>query len=154
MYDITKRRTFIGLDSWHSTIKELVNKDEIIIGLIGNKMDLFENMEVTEEEAEEYANSIGAKLKLVSAKEDIESFNNFLYELLLDYLEKKKLKENNIININEDENKTNIKNKNKINKNKKEKSNNNININIQKKVSIKGDYNKSKLIKLQKYQSF
>ena len=55
MYDITKRRTFIGLDSWHSTIKELVNKDEIIIGLIGNKMDLFENMEVTEEEAEEFA---------------------------------------------------------------------------------------------------
>ena len=124
VYEITNRNTFDNLNYWYDYLIEIGYKDEIIIGLVGNKTDLYLSTEVTEEEAKKYANSIGAKLKLVSAKTDIKSFNDFLKELLLDYLKKIKFKENN------------------------------NNKSIKKKISIYGDYNKSELIKLQKYQYF
>ena len=39
VYDITNRSTFVNLDYWYNTINEILDKDEIVIGLVGNKID-------------------------------------------------------------------------------------------------------------------
>ena len=67
--------------------------NEYICGIVGNKQDLFSQEEVNEKVAKEYANSKGMKFKLVSAKENPKSFNNFLEELVNDgkfFLESRK----------------------------------------------------------------
>ena len=51
-------------------------------------MDLYINEQIKLEEVEKYANEIGAKLLLTSAKTDSSSFSNFLVELIKDYLDK------------------------------------------------------------------
>ena len=41
-------------------IIEINNKDKIIIGLIANKSDLYENQQIEREEGKKYANDINA----------------------------------------------------------------------------------------------
>ncbi len=48
MYDITNRQSFENIDSWYENIKN-ERGDDIILGLLGNKIDL-EKREVTTEE--------------------------------------------------------------------------------------------------------
>ena len=86
VYDITNRNSFESLSFWKSIIDDLI-KDSHVIGIVGNKMDLYTKEEVKEEEVEEYAKSIGVKYLLTSAKTDAISFNKFLEELLQDFLE-------------------------------------------------------------------
>ena len=43
----------------------------MILGIAGNKCDLFQDEKVTEEEAKKYARSIGAVFHLTSSKESI-----------------------------------------------------------------------------------
>jgi hypothetical protein len=66
--------------------------DSIVIGVLGNKKDLFIKEEVTEEEGEQYAKSVGARWSLTSAKTDRESFITFIENLIMDYIEKFDLK--------------------------------------------------------------
>ena len=68
VYDITNRRSFEELKNfWFNHVKEHANKN-VLIGIIGNKSDLFVDEQVTESEAKLFADSIGAFLLLVSAK--------------------------------------------------------------------------------------
>ena len=53
-------------------------------------MDLYYNEQVKENELEEYANKIGAKFLLTSAKNDPDSIGRFIGDLLDDYLSKDK----------------------------------------------------------------
>ena len=62
--------------------------DEAIFGVAGNKKDLYMNEQVPEEEGRKFAELIGAKFSLTSAKEDPESINKFLDALLDEYLKK------------------------------------------------------------------
>ena len=57
VYDITSAKSFKGIESWHEEIIESIG-DDIIKGVVGNKIDLFENEAFNEEEAEKYAKSI------------------------------------------------------------------------------------------------
>ena len=57
VYDITSTESFKGIESWHEEIIESI-EDDIIKGVVGNKIDLFENEAFNEEEAEKYAKSI------------------------------------------------------------------------------------------------
>ena len=57
VYDITSAESFKGIESWHEEIIERIG-DDIIKGVVGNKIDLFENEAVNEEEVENYAKSI------------------------------------------------------------------------------------------------
>ena len=50
VYDITERRTFEKLQKWHNQIKEINNTEDIIIGVVGNKSDLYEDVKVIKEE--------------------------------------------------------------------------------------------------------
>ena len=87
VYDITRRSSFEDIVYWSNTFHDIL-KDKPIIGVVGNKKDLFMNEEVSEEEARNFAKEIGALFTLVSAKEDPHDFNSFLEDLLIEYLNK------------------------------------------------------------------
>ena len=89
VYDISERKTFEALkDYWVKDVHEKLGQD-IIKGLVGNKIDKFIEEKVTQEEGEEYAKSIGARFILTSAKtEGPKKFEELVTQLLEDYLKK------------------------------------------------------------------
>jgi small GTP-binding protein len=89
VYDITKRETFESLNYWKKIIEEILGND-ITLGVVGNKIDLYFDEKVKEEEGQEYANSIGAKFKLTSAKNSPKEVSAFIEEMLEEYLARNK----------------------------------------------------------------
>ena len=85
VYDITKRSS---LDYLNILIKMAKDKlgDKFIGAIVGNKIDLFFEQEVEDEEAEKLAREQGYKFYLVSAKTDLIAFRNCLEELVLNYI--------------------------------------------------------------------
>ena len=68
VYDITNKKTFEEIEKiWYPSVKEHGEKYSVL-AVVGNKCDLYENEEVKENEAREYAQQIGATFMLVSAK--------------------------------------------------------------------------------------
>ena len=68
VYDITRKETFEDIKkNWYPDLQKY-GEQYTVIALIGNKMDLFIEEEVSEIEAENYAKEIGAIFQLVSAK--------------------------------------------------------------------------------------
>ena len=68
VYDITRRESFDNLKNfWYKEIKEYGEKD-IVLGIAGNKSDLYDDEAVPEKEAREFADSIGAIFTLTSAQ--------------------------------------------------------------------------------------
>ena len=86
VYDITRIDSFKELNYWFKTIQEVLG-DIAVLGIAGNKHDLFMKEEVKEEVAEKYAEEKGVPFKLTSAKNPL-SFNTFLEDLLKKYIEK------------------------------------------------------------------
>ena len=68
IFDITSRKSFNKIDFWYNDLIDRIKKDEIIIYLVGNKVDLEENRQITIEEAEKYANDKSIPYFEVSAK--------------------------------------------------------------------------------------
>ena len=85
VYDITNRVSFDSLQFWKKIIDDVLGSTPII-GVVGNKKDLYFDEKVKEEEAEKYANSIGAKFLVTSAKDDPKSFSNFVEQLTEEYI--------------------------------------------------------------------
>ena len=90
VYDITERKSFDELKIyWIKIIEEKLGKN-VIKGIVANKIDLFMKEQVTQEEGEEYAESIGALFLSTSAKtEGPAKFEDFLIQLYEQYLNKK-----------------------------------------------------------------
>ena len=86
VYDITRLDSFKELNYWFKTIQDVLG-DTAVLGIAGNKHDLFMKEEVKEEVAEKYAEEKGVPFKLTSAKNPL-SFNTFLEDLLKKYIEK------------------------------------------------------------------
>ena len=61
--------------------KEMID-NEFVGAIVGNKIDLYMNEQVNEEEAKTFAESNGFLFKLVSAKKEPRVFVNFLNELI------------------------------------------------------------------------
>ena len=89
VYDITDKDSFDSLPFWKGLVDDILSESPIL-GIVGNKMDLYYNEQVKENELEEYANKIGAKFLLTSAKNDPDSIGIFIGDLLDDYLSKDK----------------------------------------------------------------
>ena len=85
VYDITNKQSFIGLNYWLKEVREVLGEN-IIIGICGNKADLYLNEEVSEDDCKEYANKLNAKWICTSAKTDKTGFPNFLKELIKEYM--------------------------------------------------------------------
>ena len=86
VYDITNKSSFTGLALWENDVREMIGDDNIVKAIVGNKQDLYLEEAVTESEAMEYADSLNVKFRITSAKTCPDGFNNFLEELLIDYL--------------------------------------------------------------------
>ena len=84
--------SFKELDFFINMANE-VKKDNYIGGIIGNKIDLFLEEQVSEDDARKYADSKNFKLKFTSAKIDGLNFKDFLVELIRDYISTKKRKQ-------------------------------------------------------------
>ena len=78
-YDITSRQSFNSIEYWHQAIKD-VNLCNLIY-LVGNKIDLYDRREVSEEEAIQYAESLNLRYFEISCKTDI-GLNEFYNDLV------------------------------------------------------------------------
>ena len=88
VYAIDNKKSFDELKNyWINMTKEILG-EETIYGIVGNKTDLYLNEEVKENEASDYAESLGMKFKTVSAKTEPGGFIQYINELFDDYLEK------------------------------------------------------------------
>jgi len=67
VYDITDADSFIKVQKWVKELRKMLG-NEIVIAIAGNKTDLERQRTVSNEEAEEYAASVGAAHFLTSAK--------------------------------------------------------------------------------------
>ena len=123
VYDITNRTSFDNAcNFWYKEITNEIN-DSIIIGLAGNKSDLYSMEEVKEEEAINYAKEKNIIFSLTSSYDNT-GVNELFYQLAQKYLYsyhkgiiKKEVKDtnriilNNDISINENKDNKNIINK-------------------------------------------
>ena len=100
VYDITNRESFEQLPIWIKDVEDQLGPD-IVKGVIANKMDLFFNEKVTEEEGQKLAESIKAEFLSTSAKVDgPKKFDDFLIKLVLEYISKEKESEKGGFNLN------------------------------------------------------
>ena len=86
VYSITNKESFKEIDFWLETVKNILG-DKPVLGLAGNKKDLFQEEQVGEEEGEKKAKEIGAIFKLTSAKTKV-GINEFIEKLVEEYAKK------------------------------------------------------------------
>ena len=98
VYDITNQKSFDDLDEFLSQVDEIIGKENIVLGVVANKSDLYEEKVVSTEEGEEYAKKINALFFETSAK-DNEVIQNLFKTISIEYAKK-----NNLININLNDN--------------------------------------------------
>ena len=118
VYDIKRKESFEAIKNyWFEELKSS-GEDNMIFGVAGNKCDLFQQEQVTEEEGKKFAKSIGAVFHLTSCKESI-GIDELFEECGKKYLEMNKLidtKEKGKIHLDKD--KANNNNNNEGNKKK------------------------------------
>ena len=113
-YSIIDHKSFENLDFWYNLATDILGKN-IIVGVAGNKSDLYEEEKVNENEGINFAKKHKAIFKLVSAKQNKESID-ILFEELFNKYGKQKLNENN-----NERNSVKISQNKKVNKNEKSK---------------------------------
>ena len=135
VYSIISQQSFSDLNYWYNLYKEILG-EETILGVAGNKVDLFLDQEVSEDNGRDFAEKRGAIFAQLSAKENKNSIDSFLDKLVKAYLEKNDVKFGNS-NNNEEKNtikldENNVRNDNEgcckggKKKNKKKKNENDI----------------------------
>lgn len=87
VYDITSRESFEDLNYWINEVSSQLGDEDIIRGIIGNKIDLYLQEAVNDNDVEKLTKKINGKYLRMSAKEDEpQKIENYLEELLSDYL--------------------------------------------------------------------
>ena len=92
VYDVRRKESFQSIkDYWYEQLK-VSGEENMVFGVAGNKCDLFQEEQVSEDEGKKFAKSIGAVFHLTSCKESIG------IDELFEECGKKYLEENQIIN--------------------------------------------------------
>ena len=99
LYDVESKESFKNIEIWMNDIKEYTDKkdDNIVIYLIGNKIDLIYNdnnndeEKVTKEEIEELANSLKVKYYDISCKWNL-NIEEVMARIILDCLKNNRFK--------------------------------------------------------------
>ena len=94
VYSIISEQSFKELNYWYNLYKENLDEDTIL-GIAGNKIDLYLDQTVPDSQAREYAEQKKAIFSLLSAKENKQSIDIFVEKLVRAYLDKKSLKKDN-----------------------------------------------------------
>ena len=87
VYDVTNKKSFDELDFWRNSFYEN-NGNDVIVGVAGNKEDLFLEKKISEEEGIKYSNKINASFAQLSAKTNRKGINDFIMKLVQKYLNK------------------------------------------------------------------
>lgn len=88
-YSITDRKSFESLEYWYKTATDICGEN-IVIGVAGNKSDLFEEEVVKDEEGTSFAENHKAIFKLVSAMTGKEGIDELFELLIKEYVRRKK----------------------------------------------------------------
>jgi small GTP-binding protein len=92
VYDTTKEKTFENIKNvWYNLILDHLDKEEIIFVLVGNKNDLYDQQEISAQEANLYAKEINA------IYDELNALSNEKINILMEKIAKKFIKkqENN-----------------------------------------------------------
>ena len=93
VFSIIDKESFDNIDFWIKYVKEILADDTYIMAVVGNKIDLYDEQQIPDEEIEKKFKGLGLKSKLTSAASDAQGFRKFLDELLKDYIDKYKPQE-------------------------------------------------------------
>ena len=122
MYDVTNEQSFFEIKDWINSIKENVDIEKIGIVIVGNKIDLKENIKIKNEMKTNFENKYSIKIYEASAKDNINVNETFID--LVDKIQQLGLGEIENSSLEEAED-NEINNKNiKLNKNDNNKKNN------------------------------
>ena len=83
VYDVTQRTSFENVEKWINQTKQHTDPNISLI-LVANKIDLVDNREVTKEEGEEKAKTLGIPYLETSAKDSInvdKAFNSLIEDI-------------------------------------------------------------------------
>ena len=88
VFAINFQYSFEQIDFWINYTKDILGDDNYILALVGNKADLYESQQISDEEIKKKVDELKIKYKLTSASEDSLGFREFLNDLLKDYIDK------------------------------------------------------------------
>ena len=89
VYAIDIKETFDIINYWHKIVIDIVEGEEnIILAIVGNKSDKFEEAVISEEDGQKLADEKKAIFKLVSAKDDAKGIFSLFDTLLDEYIKK------------------------------------------------------------------
>ena len=104
VYDISSRDTFNSIkEYWFEQLKNF-GDEKMIFAIVGNKIDLFQNEQIPEKEARDYAKSINAGFHLISCKQRV-GINDLFEDCVKRYLEANNLTKSNTNNEEKDDKK-------------------------------------------------
>ena len=90
VYDVRRKESFESIkDYWYEQLK-VSGEENMVFGVAGNKCDLFQEEQVSEDEGKKFAKSIGAVFHLTSCKESI-GIDELFEECGKKYLEDNKM---------------------------------------------------------------
>ena len=81
VYSIDDKNSFTNLNFWYELYEKQLSK-EAVLGIIGNKSDLVNNIQVSFQEGSDFAQNMGAIFTELSAKENPEMISFFIMDLL------------------------------------------------------------------------
>ena len=87
VYSIDSRESFEELNHWLNTLKDILDKNKYILGIVASKSDLVNEEIVSQNEGEEFAKKTGGIFRAVSSKENNKNIN-LLFDILIDELSK------------------------------------------------------------------
>jgi len=88
VYSIDNLQSFEKINFWYNYIKEELQEGKYILGILGNKRDLYEFEVVSEEDGKKLAQKKNAVFGLVSAKIDVNGIINYFDTISEEYISK------------------------------------------------------------------
>ena len=81
MYDTTFKDSFDSAKTWIQDLKDNANISDILIAIVGNKCDLEDKLEVTTEEAHQFAKQVSADIIKETSAKDNSGINELFMEI-------------------------------------------------------------------------
>ncbi len=100
VYDKINKKSFEDLNEWYKQVCDINGRDNLIIGVVGNKTDLYEDRVIEENEGQKYAEEINASFFETSAF-DYNSIFNLFEDIVSNYDQKIHSQNKNSSNKNE-----------------------------------------------------
>ena len=92
VYDVTFPQSFEAAKTWVKDLKENSNVDDMVLAIVGNKVDMMENYAVQLQEVHEFATSVGAEIVKETSARDNNGVNEVFQRVASKLIKKSKAK--------------------------------------------------------------